>query len=376
MKYPTHVCLIAAMLCLAACDLKFHDVRIELVISDTTASALPVYISGNDIALGSWEADKIKMEGGPSLYYVELEAPTSIDLEYKFTRGSWDTEALGEDGKVPPNYMLTVLSDTSVRHAVNQWKTSEYTIEGQVVGERIALDVPGIEGLKARDVWIWLPPDYEISADIDYPVLLMHDGQNVFEPTASLSGQEWRVDETADSMIRAGTLNPFIILAVSNTEDRSAEYSYGSKAELYAQFLIEQLLPYVNERYHLAQGPENTAIMGSSMGGLSSFVLAWEHPEVFGKAACLSPAFKVGEYDYVSKAAKMKRPSPLPAIYIDNGTEDLEARLQAGIDDMKVYLKQENIPFEWYLDQGAKHTEGAWANRLHIPLKWLFGTEN
>ncbi|MEL7533206.1 MAG: alpha/beta hydrolase-fold protein, partial [Bacteroidota bacterium] len=185
-----------------------------------------------------------------------------------------------------------------------------------------------------------------------------------------------QVDETADSLIRAGTLKSFIIVAVSNTSDRSTEYSYGSKAELYAQYLIEQVLPYVRERYPIAEGPENTAVMGSSMGGLSSFVLAWEHPEVFGKAACLSPAFKLEEYDYVSKAAKMKQPVPLPSFYIDNGTEDLEARLQAGIDDMKAYLTQENIPFTWYLAEGAKHNEGAWADRLDIPLRWLFGLEN
>ena len=152
MKNTTFFFLIIAMVIFTSCDLKFHDVRIELELADTTASPLPVYITGNDIALGSWEADKIKMKGGPQLYYVELKAPTSIDLEYKFTRGSWSTEALGSDGKIPPNHMLTVLSDTSVRHAVSQWKTDDYVVEGQVVGERIALDVPGVEGLKERDI--------------------------------------------------------------------------------------------------------------------------------------------------------------------------------------------------------------------------------
>ncbi|MEL7532551.1 MAG: carbohydrate-binding module family 20 domain-containing protein, partial [Bacteroidota bacterium] len=91
MKYTTILLLLGCMLSLSACGLKFHDVRIELELSDTTSAEMPVYISGNDIALGSWEADKIKMKGGPQLYYIELKAPTSIDLEYKFTRGSWAT---------------------------------------------------------------------------------------------------------------------------------------------------------------------------------------------------------------------------------------------------------------------------------------------
>ena len=111
------------------------------------------------------------------------------------------------------------------------------------------------------------------------------------------------------------------------------------------------------------------------MGGLSSFVLAWDHPEVFGKAACLSPAFQIRDDDYVAKVSEQAIPTPMPAFYLDNGTLDLEARLQPGIDAMKVFLDSKEITYKWYLDSGAKHSEGAWANRLDIPLKWMFGTK-
>lgn len=369
------ICFLSFLFCLNACDFQFHDVRIELQLTDTTQIDLPVYITGNDITLGSWEPDKVRMKGGPELYYLDLKAPTTLELEYKFTRGSWDTEALGEDGKVQGNYSLIVNSDTSVRHAVNTWKTADYVLEGSIVGERIELKIPTNTILKDRKVWIWLPPGYEEGADKKYPLLLTHDGQNVFEPSSSLSGEEWRLDEMADSLIRAGTLEPFIIVAVSNTADRSEEYSYGEEADLYARYLIGEVLPYVYERFPLAQGAENTAVMGSSMGGLSSFVLAWEHPDVFGKAACLSPAFQHQDFDYVAKAAEQVLPTPMPAFYLDNGTLDLEERLQPGIDAMKVFLDSREIAYEWYLDVGAAHSEGAWANRIDIPLKWMFGTK-
>ncbi|MEO0876862.1 MAG: histidine kinase, partial [Bacteroidota bacterium] len=92
-------------------------------------------------------------------------------------------------------------------------------------------------------------------------------------------------------------------------------------------------------------------------------------------AACLSPAFKVGPYDYVAQVKKSPLPQPMPALYIDNGTVDLEAELQPGIEEMLSYLSEERLDYQWYLDQGAQHNEAAWARRLHIPLTWLYGKE-
>ncbi|MEL6589104.1 MAG: alpha/beta hydrolase-fold protein [Bacteroidota bacterium] len=369
---PLYYCLYALILAsLSSCEFDFHKVRIELSVPQGEKGDT-YYISGNDLSLGSWEADKVKLKGGPDLYYIDLRVPTGIELEYKFTRGSWATEALNEAGEIPANHTLIVRSDTSVQYVVRQWKSADYVAEGQVVGERIALDIPTIDGLAERQVWIWLPPNYDADRRRGYPLLVMHDGQNVFEPSGSLSGQEWRVDEVADSMIRADLIEPFVVVALANSPDRNKEYSYGEQADAYANYIIENVLPLVRDRFAIADGPQNTTIMGSSMGGLSSFVLAWEHPEVFGKAACLSPAFKIGPYDYVAEVQKKVLPQPMPALYFDNGTEELEAELQPGIDEMMAYLSEERVAYEWYLDQGALHNEAAWANRLHIPLRWLF----
>jgi predicted alpha/beta superfamily hydrolase len=207
----------------------------------------------------------------------------------------------------------------------------------------------------------------------------MHDGQNIIDPATSSFGVDWGADETADSLISSGKMQSLIIVGIYNTKDRTAEYSYSDMGHAYMNFITNRLKPFIDSTYRTLPDRENTATMGSSMGGLISLMLVWEHPEVFSKAGCLSPAFKIQELNYVPFIEKYNGPDKNIKIYIDNGGIALEAELRPGIDDAIKVLKQKGFKegknLQMYFDKNAEHNERAWAKRLWRPMLFLFGNE-
>jgi enterochelin esterase-like enzyme len=161
-----------------------------------------------------------------------------------------------------------------------------------------------------RDVLVWLPPGYDHPTDVSrpfdggpaagrYPVLYMHDGQNLFEPeTAYNKGEHWRVGETAARLIAQGRIEPLIVVGIYNTgEMRIEEYTPtedkklgGGHADDYGRMIIEELKPLIDRTYRTRQDRDSTGIAGSSLGGLVSLHLGFTHPAVFGKVAALSPS--------------------------------------------------------------------------------------
>src|SRR6185437_5363291 len=187
-----------------------------------------------------------------------------------------------------------------------------------------------------RDLVVYLPPDYEESEDRRYPTLYLHDGQNLFDPeTAYVRGKDWRVDETADALIRAGEIEPLIIVGIFNTgEHRLEEYTPtadrklgGGHAELYGRMLVEELKPYVESRYRVLPGPAYTGLGGSSLGGLATVYLGFSYPEIFGKLAVLSPSVWWDNKAILKMIAKT-RPKPRLKIWLDMGTEESKTGLR------------------------------------------------
>ncbi len=226
-----------------------------------------------------------------------------------------------------------------------------------------------------RDIIIWFPPSY-LESHKEYPVLYMHDGQNLFNPHTSYIGYDWKIDETATVLMEKNLIEEFIIVGIYNTKDRLEEYNFFTQnGKNYANFIIKELKPYIDEKYRTLTGKNNTAIMGSSMGGLISFQLYWNFPGVFNKAGCLSNSFWVDNgavFEMVKSNPKIRKNSKL---YIDCGT--LETEL---IDDYKKmcellkdigYEEEKNL--KCFLQEGGRHSEYDWANRVHIPLEFLFG---
>lgn len=356
------------------------SVKVKFVVVDfNLSSSENVYITGNNEKLGNWNPNKTALHRiNDSTCTLELFFPKNKTVEYKFTKGSWASEALNSDSTAPPNYKLKIEKDTMLVYNISLWgESSEHKFEGRITGR-----VEYIRNLKTRkellprDVIIWLPPNYDDNINERYPVLYMNDGQNIIDPVTSFSGIDWQIDETVDSLIKQDIIEPVIIVGVYNTENRRKEYSENDTGYAYIDFLVNDLKPTIDNKYRTKPGAENTAIAGSSMGGLISFIAAWEHPEVFSKAACLSPAFKIREYNYVDNVQAYKGDKKKIKLYIDNGSLDLEDSLQTGIDEMMQTLKQkgyeEGKDFIWFKDEDASHNEAAWAERTWRFLKLFF----
>ncbi len=226
-----------------------------------------------------------------------------------------------------------------------------------------------------RDIIVWLPPDYG-SHFHRYPVLYMHDGQNLFDPATSFIGFDWKVDETILRLTEENLMREIIVVGIYNTRDRLEEYNlFTPKGRNYAMFIKNELKPFIDSHYTTCVTRENTAVMGSSMGGLCSFQLIWEHSDLFGKAACLSNSFWIDDkkiFDHVESSSKPKNIK----LYLDCG--DGETELIEDNEKMKKILRKKGYSKEelmWEKVKGAHHTERDWAERLHKPLLFLFGKE-
>ena len=181
---------------------------------------------------------------------------------------------------------------------------------------------------------VYLPPSYAQDPARRYPVLYLHDGQNVFSfagTNIAFGWGSWELDKTADELSWAGKIPELILVGVDNSPARLLEYNGAEHAtnmteltayDKYSAFLIEELKPKIDAEYRTQPGPSHTGIMGSSMGGLCSVALAWQHPEVFGRAASLSGAFQVNT-NFLNQALRGYQGKPKPVrFYLDSGTVD------------------------------------------------------
>ncbi|MBE2280147.1 MAG: alpha/beta hydrolase [Ignavibacteriaceae bacterium] len=225
---------------------------------------------------------------------------------------------------------------------------------------------------KERDVIVWLPPSYKRDKSKYYPVLYMHDGQNILDPTTSYAGYDWRVDETVSKLIRYQEINEVLIVGIYNTPDRLEEYSESEKGNNYLRFIVEELKHFIDSNFRTISDRENSAIMGSSLGGLCSLRMVWKYPHIFSKGACLSSSFYYGENYAFKMIEEYKGQKKNIKIYLDSGEDGKrDAQKMYCLLSSKGYEIGENL--DYYYDRGAGHTESAWANRLDRPLKYFFG---
>jgi predicted alpha/beta superfamily hydrolase len=199
-----------------------------------------------------------------------------------------------------------------------------------------------------RVVRIYTPPSYDREPARRYPVLYVHDGQNAFTTVGTnvaFGWGNWELDRTVNSLCAAGRLREIILVAVDCSAERYQDYrgpAYpwpeaelkelkqrppatgdNSRYEKYQRFLIEELKPKIDREYRTLSDASNTGVLGSSMGGICSLALAWERPDVFGKAASLSGAFQVEKTNFLSNVLRPYRGRPKPVrVYLDSGTCD------------------------------------------------------
>jgi predicted alpha/beta superfamily hydrolase len=225
-----------------------------------------------------------------------------------------------------------------------------------------------------RDIIVWLPPSYNKKSGHKFPVLYMQDGQNIMDPETSFAGNDWRADETATRLIKEKKIEEIIIVGIYNTPDRLEEYSDSEKGNKYIQFIINELKPFIDSTYPTKSGNNNCAVMGSSMGGLISFLIAWKYTDVFSKAACMSSSFYYDDEKVIKMVKENEEAKRKFRVYIDHGEDGLPRgqKMFAALTE-KGYVIGTDI--DYYYAPGAEHNEAAWADRLERPLVFLFGTK-
>lgn len=340
-----------------------------------------LFITGNLSELGFWNPGAVKMvKNEEGFYEIDLIVKQGTQIEYKFTLGSWQSEALNKEGFPFPNFTLKALNDTALYYNFEKFG-GQGVFSGGITGtlEYIRGVESGNPVIPSRDVSVLLPEGYYDSNE-RYPVFYMHDGQNIFDPATSSFGIDWQVDESIDSLSKEGDIPKMIVVGINNSTYRRAEYHNSDTGYAYMNFLVNVVKPLIDSVYRTKPEREFTGTGGSSMGGLISFILAWEFDHIFSKAACLSPAFKISRFDYVSTVLNYTGDKKKIKLYIDNGGVGLEAQLQPGIDEMIEALKmqgfEEGKDFYYLVEPDAEHNEPAWAKRNHLYLKFLFGVNN
>ncbi len=236
----------------------------------------------------------------------------------------------------------------------------------------------------ARDVLVYLPPGYEEDAARRYPVLYLHDGQNLFDPaTAFIPGQHWRVGETAQALINSGVIEPLIIVGIYNTghgrvdeytPTRDVRFNAGGRAGDYGRMIVEELKPFVDARYRTRQGAEHTGLGGSSLGGLVSLHLGLLYPEVFGNLAVLSPSVW-WDNRRILREVEALRARPRTRIWLDMGTAEgahatNNSRLLRDALVAKGWTLRKDL--KYFEAVGGQHNELAWATRVGPFLRFLF----
>jgi predicted alpha/beta superfamily hydrolase len=234
-----------------------------------------------------------------------------------------------------------------------------------------------------RDIIVYVPNGYDTDLERRYPVLYLHDGQNLFDPqTAYIPGQDWKADETAEALIEEGVIEPMIIVGIYNTgEHRTEEYTPtpdpthgGGNADLYGRMLVEEIKPFIDGKYRTLTDASNTGLGGSSLGGLVSLYLGLVYPEVFGKLAVISPSVW-WDNKKILELVKDSVPKPRLKIWLDIGTNEGEEAV-SGAEELRDALLaagwQQGSDLCFSEIEGGVHSESAWAERLGDVLRYLF----
>ena len=216
---------------------------------------------------------------------------------------------------------------------------------------------------------VFYPPGYHENTLRRYPVLYMQDGQNLFFPDEAFAGQHWRVAETLTALDSMNACEQAIVVGIyPNARER--DYTHPGY-ESYGRFLVRALKAEIDRDFRTLSGPEHTAVMGSSLGGVVSFYLAWQYPQVFGMAACMSSTF--GWRDDL-RLRVAQEPRRAVRFYLDSGWPRDNYEVTR---DMRTLLKQrgfrEGLDLHYYAFPQAMHNEEHWAMRCHLPFQLFFG---
>jgi len=234
---------------------------------------------------------------------------------------------------------------------------------------------------------VWLPPAYDKSSSTRYPVLYLNDGQNLFDPATAFAGVHWQVGETASRLIAEQKIPPLILVGIDNTKNRIREYVpyrstdprvFFAKGKDYPNFLRYELMPLIEGQYPVLTGPEHTGLGGSSLGGLITLYTQLVAPGLFGRALIESPSLFVANRKILEQSRPF-RDWPTRT-YLATGTREVgdqekDARIVGDVRELESILRAAGLDdqrLKVRIDEGATHSESAWAARFPDALQFLF----
>ena len=357
-----------------------HNVRFSIAsLPNFTPSDSSLYLAGSFNGWNPQDKNFRFQKDSKGNYFLETKL-ADVMHEFKVTRGSWTKVECKKDGGDIQNRFLKLSTDTSVQINIEEWadrfvkKPRVSTASKNVKIIDTAFLIPQLK--RTRRVWIYLPPGYS-TTQRKYPVLYMHDGQNVFDDATSFAG-EWGVDETLDSI--SAKKREIIVVAVDHGgPKRINEYCpydmerYGKgEGDQYVDFLVKTLKPFIDKNYRTVKDKSGTFIAGSSMGGIISMYAVLKYPKVFGGAGVFSPAFWIGPkiFDDIKTKGKFVNSK----IYFYCGKQESETMEPDMIKAFEEMRKVSKSHMTTVVRPDGKHTEWVW--RQEFPLFYLWMMEH
>jgi metallo-beta-lactamase class B len=326
-------------------------------------------------------------EGG---YAITLPAAVRGPVTFKFTLGTWIRVETAADGRDVPNRTAEAPASGTATYTgtVAGWRDSlpspvRSTVSPSV---RVLADSFAMPQLgRQRRVWVYLPPGYATSTR-RYPVLYVHDGQNVFDAATSFAG-EWGVDETLDSLAARGDRGVIVVAVDNGGPRRLDEYSPwrhpdprygGGEGAAYVDFLVRTLKPHVDRRYRTLPDRRHTGVLGSSMGGLISLYAGLRHPEVFGQVGVFSCACWFAR-PQIYDLARRTRPGREPTrfYFVAGAVETPDGGPARDQAEMVRTLAAAGFPtgraVASRVAADGTHAEWFWRREFPAAYRWLFG---
>ena len=353
------------------------QVTFKVEVPKGTSSQTSIYISGDfENWSGGQKAYQLSKKGNN--YFITFPNQKG-EINFKFTQGNWSTVEVGKNESQIENRNYNFINKVdTVFVKIAKWynkETKKSTAAKNVFVLTDDFDIPQLS--RERRIWIYLPPNYKKSTKL-YPVIYMHDGQNLFDDKTSYAG-EWEVDEILNDLFKEKGLEIIVVGIDNGGEKRMSEYSpwensrYGkADGEAYVEFIVNTLKPLIDKTFRAKSDRKNTAIMGSSMGGLISHYAGLKYPSVFGKVGVFSPSFWYAKPSF-QFTAKNSNLEDTKMYYLVGGKEG-----DTMVPDMKKMIalmktkgfKATNI-FEKVVSDG-KHTEAFWRKEFKQAILWMF----
>ncbi|CAF1365172.1 unnamed protein product [Adineta steineri] len=333
-------------------------------------------------SFNQWRPNDPQFEFNSVTKSLIVDFQNLTNVEFKITRGSWATGETWADGTARANRKLSLSNNPqSIDLSVEQWadkSNGNPTATNQVYILDANFSMWNYLP-RTRRIWIYLPRSYSTDLSRRYPVIYAHDAQNLFDASTSFSG-EWGIDETLDNFSQE-----LIVVGIDNggaerinelTPFANSNYG-GGQANSYLDFIVDKLRPYINTHFRTKPERENTAILGSSLGGLCSFYAAIRHESIFGLIGVFSPSFWFTNdiYNYAGKHTFQSSP---PRLYFVGGQpesatmiSDMQRMINLLKNTTREYRENQNN-LKLIVAADGQHSEWFWRREFPNAINWLF----